>query len=65
MEQKNHFKKIILALLMVGALVGFGYEVSTAVKNSTASDSIAVKDSELPMVPANFSELAEKVRLGS
>jgi len=64
MEQKNHFKKIIFALLMVGALVGFGYEVSTAVKNSTASDSITVKDSELPMVPANFSELAEKVRLG-
>ncbi len=64
MEQKKHFKKIIIALLMVGALVGFGYGVSTAVKNSTTPNSAVVKDSETAMVPANFSELAEKVRLG-
>ena len=25
MEQKKHLKKIVIALLMVGALVGFGY----------------------------------------
>jgi serine protease Do len=64
MEQKKYFKKIVIALLMVGALVGFGYRMSTAVKNSTTPDSTLVKDSDMPMVPANFSELAEKVRPG-
>ena len=64
MEQKKHFKKIIIALLMVGALVGFGYGVSTAVRSSTAPNSTAVTNSYIPMIPANFSELAEKVRPG-
>ena len=64
MEQKKHFKKIIIALLMVGALVGFGYGVSTAVKHSDTGVSTGSTVSETPMVPANFSELAEKVRPG-
>ncbi len=64
MEQKKHFKKIIIVLLMAGALVGFGYGVSTAVRSSTAPNSTAVTNSDIPMVPANFSELAEKVRPG-
>jgi serine protease Do len=64
MEQKKRFKKIFIALLMVGALVGFGYRVSTAVKNSDTPNSAATKNSDVPMVPANFSELAEHVRPG-
>jgi S1-C subfamily serine protease len=64
MEQKKHFKKIIIALLMVGALVGFGYGVSTAVKHSTTPNSTVVTNSDIQMVPSNFNELAEKVRLG-
>ena len=64
MEQKKHLKKIIIALLMVGALVGFGYGVSTAVKSSTTPNSTVVTNSDIPMIPANFSELAEKVRPG-
>jgi serine protease Do len=64
MEQKKHFKKIVIALLMVGALVGFGYGVSTAVKHSTTPNSTVVTNSDIPMIPANFSELAEKVRSG-
>ncbi len=64
MEQNKHFKKIIVALLMVGALVGFGYGVSTAVKSSTAPNSTGLTNSDTPMVPASFSELAEKVRPG-
>jgi serine protease Do len=63
MDQKR-FKKLIIALLILGGLVGFGYRVSKAVMSSTASDSTAVKESDTPMVPANFSELAEKVRPG-
>ncbi|MGB7572968.1 MAG: hypothetical protein WBN53_03840, partial [Thermodesulfobacteriota bacterium] len=64
MEQKKHFKKIIIALLMVGAWVGFGYGMSTAVKSSTTPNSTAVTNSDIQMIPANFSELAEKVRPG-
>lgn len=64
MEQKKHFKKIVIALLMVGALVGFGYGMSTAVKSSTPTNSTVVTNSDIPMIPANFSELAEKVRPG-
>ncbi len=64
MEKKIHLKKIIIALLMVGALVGFGYGVSTALKDSTTPNPTLVKDSDTPMVPANFSGLAEKVRPG-
>jgi serine protease Do len=64
MEQKNRFKRIFIALLMVGALVGFGYEVSTAVKNPGTPNSAANANSVTPMVPASFSELAEQVRPG-
>ena len=64
MEQKKRFKKIFIALLAVGALVGFGYGVSTAVKNSDTPNSAVIKNSDVPMVPANFSELAEHVRPG-
>jgi S1-C subfamily serine protease len=64
MDKKNHLKKIIIALLMVVALVGFGYGVSTAVKHQETVVSTGSTVSETPMVPANFSHLAEKVRPG-
>ncbi|NWG02481.1 MAG: DegQ family serine endoprotease [Syntrophaceae bacterium] len=64
MEQKKHFKNTIITLLMVGALVGFGYGVSTAVKHTTTPNTTVVMNSDISMVPANFSELAEKVRSG-
>ena len=65
MEQKNRFKKMFIALLMAGALVGLGYGVSTTVKHSEAApSSISSKDVETPMIPVNFSDVAEKVRAG-
>jgi serine protease Do len=64
MEQKKHFKKVIIALLMVGALVGLGYGVSTAVRHPTTPNSTVVTNPDIPMVPSNFNELAEKVRPG-
>ncbi|MFB3886451.1 MAG: DegQ family serine endoprotease [Thermodesulfobacteriota bacterium] len=64
MDKKNHLKKILVALVMVSALVGFGYGVSTAVKDSTTPISAVVKGSEIPLIPANFSQVAEKVRPG-
>ncbi len=62
MEQKRRFKKMFIALLMVGAMLGFGYGVSMAVRHSDPPATVASTVSEIPMVPVNFSELAEKVR---
>ena len=64
MEQKKRFKTILITLLMVGTFLGVGYGVSTAVKHSDTAVSKGSTVSETPMVPANFSDLAEKVRPG-
>src|SRR5512139_1930782 len=64
MEQKRRFKTILISLLMAGLLVGFGYGISTAVKAPDSSPSVSSASPETPMIPGNFSELAEKVRPG-
>jgi serine protease Do len=64
MEQKRKIKTILIALLLVGGLLGLGYEMSTAIKPHGPSTVSASTISETPMVPANFSDLAEKVRSG-
>ena len=64
MERKKRFKTILIALLMVGTMLGVGYGVSLAVKHSDTAGSTGSTVSETPMIPANFSELAEKVRPG-
>ena len=73
MEQKKKFKTIFITLLAAAAMVGFGYGMATALKpdaidkslppNSQPAASTAAV-SGTPMVPANFSDLAEKVRRG-
>ena len=64
MEQKKHLKTILMALLMVGAMLGFGYGMSTVIQPHNPQTVSASTISETPMVPANFSNLAEKVRPG-
>jgi serine protease Do len=64
METKKHIKKTLLALVMATALVGLGYGIAPAVKGNDIPAPAVVKSSDTPMVPANFSELAEKVRPG-
>ena len=64
MEQKKHLKTILMALLMVGAMLGFGYGISTVIQPHNPQITSASTISETPMVPANFSNLAEKVRPG-
>jgi serine protease Do len=62
MEQKRAFRMILIALVVVGLTVGFGFGISRAVK---APDQIVSKNSDVPiMIPGNFTELAEKVRPG-
>jgi serine protease Do len=73
MKQRNKFKTTILVLLIAAALVASGFGIATALKPgekaspsppcaTAALPTTAV--SETPMVPANFSDLAEKVRPG-
>jgi serine protease Do len=64
MENKKRIKKMLVALVMGGALVGLGYGMSPAVKSMEAHASAAVKGSSAPMVPASFAEIAEKARSG-
>ena len=73
MEQKKKFKTIFITLLAAAAMVGLGYGMATALKpdaidksmppNSQPAASMATV-SGTPMVPANFSDLAEQVRSG-
>jgi serine protease Do len=49
---------------MAAALVGAGYTMSSAVKAADHPAAAITKTSDIPMVPANFSDLAEKVRPG-
>jgi len=64
METKKRIKKALLALIMASALVGAGYGISPAVKSNDTPASAVTKNSDIPMIPANFSDLAEKVRPG-
>src|SRR5262245_20277437 len=63
MENIN-FKQLLLAPVLVSALVGAGYGISKAVRAADTAVPTASKSSEIAMVPANFTELAEKVRSG-
>jgi len=64
MEHKKQIKTILIALLLVGSVLGFGYGMSTAIKPSNASTAPASAVSEAPMIPANFTDLARMVRPG-
>ena len=64
MEQKKRFKSILIALLIIGAILGLGYGVSTALKPHDSSTPSTSTVSETPMVPATFSDLAEKIKVG-
>ena len=63
MENIN-FKRVLLAPVLAASLVGSGYGISKAVKTPDTPATTAAKSSAIAMVPANFTELAEKVRPG-
>jgi serine protease Do len=64
MEKKRGFKKTLGVFIIAGALVGLGYGMSPVVKSHEARAAAAISDSAVPMIPANFSDLAESVRAG-
>ncbi|MGD9040489.1 MAG: trypsin-like peptidase domain-containing protein, partial [Desulfobacteraceae bacterium] len=53
MKERNKFSRYILILFIVGALLGFGLQMT-----------VAAKDSVVQMIPEDFSDLAEKARPG-
>jgi serine protease Do len=64
MKRKMSFKKALGVFIIAGALVGLGYGVSPVVKSYEAHADASKADSAVPMIPANFSSLAESVRAG-
>ena len=65
MKQRSSIKIVLIALLLAGAVAGLGYGMTAAAKTGGAQTGPAASVSAAtPMVPANFSDLAEKVRPG-
>jgi len=60
MDTKKRIKKTLFALVIAVALVGAGYGMSSAVKGVDHPVAAVTKTSDIPMVPANFSDLAER-----
>jgi len=52
-------------ILMVGAMLGFGYGMSTVIQPHNPQITSASTISETPMVPANFSNLPRRSALES
>ena len=65
MKTKKNIKIVLIALLLAGAIAGFGYGMTATAKSGEAqAAATALVSAGSPMVPGNFSDLAEKVRLG-
>jgi serine protease Do len=64
METKKRIQKTLFAVVMAVVLVGAAFGMSSAVRSADHPAAAVTKTSDIPMVPANFSDLAEKVRPG-
>jgi serine protease Do len=65
MKPKKNIKTIIIALFLTVAIIGIGYGMTPASKTGEATAAAASTVSAgAPMVPANFSDLADQVRAG-
>ncbi len=63
MEQRK-FSRILIALVLAISMLGLGYGLSSAVRLSHTAGAGVSGSSGMAMIPANFSDLAEKVRSG-
>jgi serine protease Do len=65
MLQRRNIKIVLVALLFAGVVAGFGYGMTATQKTGAApAAATAAVSTGSPMVPGNFSELAEAVRNG-
>ncbi|HLA28165.1 MAG TPA: DegQ family serine endoprotease [Syntrophales bacterium] len=63
MKQRGNIKIVLIALLLAGAIAGFGYGMTLTTKTGEAQNALpAAVSAGSPMVPGNFSDLAERVR---
>jgi len=59
--EKKTVTGILITLVFAMAVLGLGFGISTAVKSPDSAVSLAASGN-IPMVPGNFSELAERAR---
>ena len=64
MKTKKNIKIILLALLLAGTVIGVGYGVTAAKTGDERPVTVAAVSAQGPMIPANFSNLADQVRAG-
>jgi len=64
MKPKRNFKIVLIALLLAGAVAGFGYGIAATANTGEHRPPQRGVSAGSPMVPGNFSDLAEKVRAG-
>ena len=64
MEQRKRFKTSLITAVLAVTALGIGYGMSTAGRSSQQTTASISNISEPAMVPATFSDLAEKVRPG-
>jgi serine protease Do len=65
MIQRKNIKIVLIALLLAGVVAGFGYGMTATPKTGAVPAAATAEVSAgSPMVPGNFSELAEAVRNG-
>ena len=64
MNSKKHLKIGLIAAVLAVVVLGIGYGMSSARKVPLQPVAMISHNTEVPMVPANFSDLAERVRPG-
>jgi serine protease Do len=64
MKNRRRFKISLIGVALAMAALGIGYGMATALRSPQQPAVSLSSNSETPMVPANFSDLAEKVRPG-
>jgi hypothetical protein len=65
MKPRINVKIVLIALLLAGAFAGFGYGMAaTAKSGESQAAATATVSAGSPMVPGNFSNLAEMVKAG-
>ena len=64
MEKRKGLKITFITAVLAAAILGIGYSMSTSMKAPQVAVTSVTSQVEVPMVPANFSDLAEKVRPG-
>jgi len=65
MKPQKNFKSIFITLLLAGAVIGIGFGLTPASKaHEPSRDQTRGVSGTVPMVPSNFSQIADQVRAG-